>query len=253
NLDKLKDDLLIEFAESGIVKSHLYKGGDGLICLEFERLDQAVFFQATMCSRWYNFRMIEALFVDPTWLRAQLTQISESSRLRKEGELLKAYIFEVSSLADNAETNQILNLAAVGLLVGFDSVLEDSAHIIIGGLPYHLRVPQIRELLESSIGPLRRLYLVKYRKTQSFKGIVFCVYRDILDTDVACAVLSGIRIGDTALTARRVRQRATQPDPEQENVLLQAQRQLELEIIEFLAVHALPTEVVCLSGFVYCR
>ncbi|KAL5078461.1 hypothetical protein RYX36_017445 [Vicia faba] len=58
---------------------------------------------------------------------------------------------------------------------------------------------QIRELLET-FGPFRGFDLVKDRETGNSKGYTFCVYQDISVTDIACATLNGIKMGDKTLT-----------------------------------------------------
>ncbi|KAI3946126.1 hypothetical protein MKX01_024882 [Papaver californicum] len=147
-----------------------------------------------------------------------------------------------------SQPSQILNLAAVGLSLGSAGVLEGPDRIFVGGLPYYFTEVQIRELLES-FGPLRGFDLVKERETGNSKGYAFCVYQDISVTDIACAALNGIQMGDKNLTVRRANQGTTQPKPEQENVLLQAQQQVALQRFAFQAV-ALPTKVVCLTQVV---
>lgn len=146
------------------------------------------------------------------------------------------------------QPSQILNLAAVGLSPGSSGVLEGPDRIFVGGLPYYFTEVQIRELLES-FGPLRGFDLVKDRETRNSKGYAFCVYQDVSVTDIACAALNGIQMGDKTLTVRRANQGTTQTKPEQENVLLQAQEQVALQRFVFQA-GALPTKVVCLAQVV---
>lgn len=121
-----------------------------------------------------------------------------------------------------------LNLAAVGLAPGSAGGLEGPDRIFVGGLPYYFTEAQIRELLES-FGPLRGFDLVKDRETGNSKGYAFCVYHDVSVTDVACAALNGIKMGDKTLTVRRANQGAVQSKPEQESVLLHAQQQVALQ------------------------
>ncbi|CAN1225054.1 Splicing factor U2af large subunit B [Linum perenne] len=122
-----------------------------------------------------------------------------------------------------------LNLAAVGLSPGSSGALEGPDRVFVGGLPYYFTEPQIRELLES-FGSLRGFDLVRDRETGNSKGYAFCVYQDVAVTDVACAALNGIKMGDKTLTVRRANQNGTQPRPEQESVLLHAQQQIAIQV-----------------------
>lgn len=128
-----------------------------------------------------------------------------------------------------SQPNPNLNLGAVGLTPGSAGGLEGPDRIFVGGLPYYFTEGQIRELLES-FGPLRGFDLVKDRETGNSKGYAFCVYQDLAVTDIACAALNGIKMGDKTLTVRRANQGTTQPKPEQENVLLHAQQQIALQV-----------------------
>ncbi|XP_021775299.1 splicing factor U2af large subunit B-like isoform X4 [Chenopodium quinoa] len=147
-----------------------------------------------------------------------------------------------------SQPNPNLNLAAVGLTPGSAGGLEGPDRIFVGGLPYYLTESQIRELLES-FGPLRGFDLVKDRETGNSKGYAFCVYNDPSVTDVACAALNGIKMGDKTLTVRRANQGAVQPKPEQEIVLQHAQQQILLQKLMFQP-GPLPTKVVCLTEVV---
>ncbi|CAA7399424.1 unnamed protein product [Spirodela intermedia] len=147
-----------------------------------------------------------------------------------------------------SQPNPNLNLAAVGLTPGSAGGLEGPDRIFVGGLPYYLTETQIRELLES-FGPLRGFDLVKDRETGNSKGYAFCVYQDLSVTDIACAALNGIKMGDKTLTVRRANQGAVQPRPEQESILLQAQQQVALQQL-MLQPGTLPTKVVCLTQVV---
>nr|KAJ0189584.1 hypothetical protein LSAT_V11C800408030 [Lactuca sativa] len=97
---------------------------------------------------------------------------------------------------------------------------EGPDRIFVGGLPYYFTEVQIRELLES-FGPLCGFDLVKDRDTGNSKGYGLCVYEDQAATDVACAALNGLKMGDKTLTVRR----ATiigQMKSEQETIMAQA-------------------------------
>ncbi|XP_024379078.1 splicing factor U2af large subunit B isoform X2 [Physcomitrium patens] len=122
-----------------------------------------------------------------------------------------------------------LNLAAVGLTPGSAAGGADGPdRIFVGGLPYYLTEPQIKELLES-FGPLRGFDLVKDRDTGNSKGYGFCVYQDpSVTTDVAIAALNGLKMGDKTLSVRRA-SASGQPKPDQANVLIHAQQQIALQ------------------------
>lgn len=128
-----------------------------------------------------------------------------------------------------SQPNPNLNLAAVGLSPSSAGGLEGPDRIFVGGLPYYFTEAQVRELLES-FGPLQGFDLVKDRETGNSKGYAFCVYQDTAVTDIACAALNGIKMGDKTLTVRRANQGASQPKPEQESVLLHAQQQIALQV-----------------------
>ncbi|KAF5463951.1 hypothetical protein F2P56_014073 [Juglans regia] len=147
-----------------------------------------------------------------------------------------------------SQPNPNLNLAAVGLTAGSAGGLEGPDRIFVGGLPYYFTETQIRELLET-FGPLRGFDLVKDRETGNSKGYAFCVYQDLSVTDIACAALNGIKMGDKTLTVRRANQGASQPKPEQENVLLHAQQQIALQKL-ILQPGSVATKVVCLTQVV---
>ncbi|CAM6113217.1 unnamed protein product [Calypogeia fissa] len=137
-----------------------------------------------------------------------------------------------------------LNLAAVGLTPGSAAGGADGPdRIFVGGLPYYLTEVQIKELLES-FGPLRGFDLVKDRDTGNSKGYGFCVYQDPSVTDVACAALNGLKMGDKTLTVRRATA-SGQPKPDQANVLAQAQQQIALQK---LALQASGANAVALGG-----
>ncbi|XP_038884476.1 splicing factor U2af large subunit A isoform X2 [Benincasa hispida] len=147
-----------------------------------------------------------------------------------------------------SQPNPNLNLAAVGLTPGSAGGLEGPDRIFVGGLPYYFTEAQVRELLES-FGPLRGFDLVKDRETGNSKGYAFCVYQDLSVTDIACAALNGIKMGDKTLTVRRANQGANQPKPEQESVLLHAQQQIALQKL-MLQPGTVSTKVLCLTQVV---
>ncbi|KAL5981641.1 hypothetical protein ACLOJK_015704 [Asimina triloba] len=146
-----------------------------------------------------------------------------------------------------SQPNPNLNLAAVGLTPGSAGGLEGPDRIFVGGLPYYFTEAQVRELLES-FGPLWGFDLVKDRETGNSKGYAFCVYHDISVTDIACAALNGIKMGDKTLTVRRANQGVAQPKPEQESLLLQVHQHIAFQKHVLQAGSLpLPSKVVCLS------
>jgi splicing factor U2AF subunit len=102
--------------------------------------------------------------------------------------------------------NPALNLAAIGLQPGAGQsggmMQDNSERVFVGGLPYYLTEEQCRELL-GSFGPIKSFDLVKDRETGNSKGYGFVVYGDPGVTDVACAGLNGMRMGERVLTVRR--------------------------------------------------
>ncbi len=95
-----------------------------------------------------------------------------------------------------------LNLSSLGLAPGGAGGADGPDRIFVGGLPYYLAEAQIRELLEA-FGALRALDVIRDKETGNFKGYCFCVYADPAVTDMACAGLNGMAMGDKALTVRR--------------------------------------------------
>ncbi|RWR72346.1 RNA recognition motif domain-containing protein [Cinnamomum micranthum f. kanehirae] len=146
-----------------------------------------------------------------------------------------------------SQPNPSLNLAAVGLTPGSAGGLEGPDRIFVGGLPYYFTEPQVRELLEA-FGPLKGFDLVRDRETGNSKGYAFCVYQDLAVTDIACAALNGIKMGDKTLTVRRANQGTTQPKQEQESVLQYAQQQAYQRLV--FQGGPPPTKVVCLTQVV---
>lgn len=103
-----------------------------------------------------------------------------------------------------------LNLAAIGLTPGgggasaqaAPSVQEQRDRVFIGGLPYYLTEEQVRELM-GSFGAIKTFTLVKDKDTGTSKGYGFCEYEDPSVTDIACAGMHGMKMGDRTLTVRR--------------------------------------------------
>nr|VDD29690.1 unnamed protein product [Brassica oleracea] len=149
-----------------------------------------------------------------------------------------------------SQPNPNLNLAAVGFSSGSTGGLEGPDRLFVGGIPYYLTEDQIRELLES-FGPLRGFNLVKDRESGNSMGYAFCVFQDPSVTDIACAALNGIKMGNKTLTVRRAVQGAIQPKPEQEDILLHAQQQIALQVSRLmLQPGGTPTKIVCLTQVV---
>lgn len=157
-----------------------------------------------------------------------------------------------------SQPNPHLNLAAAGLTPGGLGGAEGPDRIFVGGLPYYFTEVQIRELLES-FGPLRGFDLVKDRDTGNSKGYGFCVYEDQGATDVACAALNGLKMGDKTLTVRRATISNGQVKSEQESILAQAQQHIAIQKMALQVggvnlpgvgtdeATATPTKILCLS------
>ncbi|KAH6795444.1 hypothetical protein C2S51_036430 [Perilla frutescens var. frutescens] len=157
-----------------------------------------------------------------------------------------------------------LNLAAAGLTPGMNGESDGADRIFLGGVPYYFSEAQIKELLES-FGPLRGFDLVKDRDTGNSKGYGFCFYKDPSITDVACAALNGLKVGDKTLTVRRATL-SGQLKSEQEYVLAQAQQHIAMQKMVLgaeagaLAVpgggidppidEEIPTKILCLTEVV---
>ncbi|XP_037443174.1 splicing factor U2af large subunit A-like [Triticum dicoccoides] len=147
-----------------------------------------------------------------------------------------------------SQPNPNLNLTAVGLTPGAGGGIEGPDRIFVGGLPYYFTEAQVRELLET-FGPLRGFDIVKDKETGNSKGYAFCLYQDVTVTDIACAALNGIQLGDRTLTVRRANQGA-EPRPEQDHILLQAQQEAQMKRLVYEVGGALATKVVCLTQVV---
>ncbi|XP_057794927.1 splicing factor U2af large subunit A-like isoform X2 [Salvia miltiorrhiza] len=155
-----------------------------------------------------------------------------------------------------------LNLAAAGLTPGMNGESDGADRIFLGGVPYYFSEAQMKELLES-FGPLRGFDLVKDRDTGNSKGYGFCFYQDPSVTDVACAALNGLKVGDKTLTVRRATV-SGQLKSEQEYVLAQAQQHIAIQKMVLGAEAGalniaggqpptnveIPTKVLCLTEVV---
>ncbi|KAL8507467.1 hypothetical protein ACS0TY_018129 [Phlomoides rotata] len=161
-----------------------------------------------------------------------------------------------------SQPSPYLNLAAAGLTPGMSGEAEGTDRIFLGGVPYYFSETQIKELLES-FGPLRGFDLVKDRDTGNSKGYGFCMYKDPSVTDIACAALNGLKVGDKTLTVRRATI-SGQLKSEQENILAQAQQHIAMQKmvlgagemnlpvggIEPPVTMEIPTKILCLTEVV---
>ncbi|GFZ06227.1 U2 snRNP auxilliary factor, large subunit, splicing factor [Actinidia rufa] len=153
-----------------------------------------------------------------------------------------------------------LNLAAVRLTPGLIGGVEGPDRVFVGGLPYYFTEAQIRELLES-FGPLRGFDLVKDRDTGNSKGYGFCIYKDPAATDIACAALNGLKMGDKTLTVRRATMSNEPVNTEHESILAQAQQHIAMQKMTLqaggvnlpgvglgqISIAETPTKVLCLT------
>ncbi|KAK4386624.1 Splicing factor U2af large subunit A [Sesamum angolense] len=161
-----------------------------------------------------------------------------------------------------SQPSPYLNLAAAGLTPGMTGEVEGADRIFLGGVPYYFSEAQIKELLES-FGPLRGFDLVKDRDTGNSKGYGFCIYKDPSVTDIACAALNGLKVGDKTLTVRRATI-SGQLKSEQEYILAQAQQHIAMQkmalgagvmnlpggAIESVVNVEIPTKILCLTEVV---
>jgi splicing factor U2AF subunit len=121
-----------------------------------------------------------------------------------------------------------LNLSALGLAPGGNAA-DGPDRVFVGGLPYYLNEPQVRELLEA-FGPLRALDIIRDKDTGNSKGYAFCVYADSALTDMACAGLNGMAFGDKTLTVRRASAMG-QPKVDAPVALLAAQQAAAMQLL----------------------
>ncbi|KAJ1381908.1 U2 snRNP auxilliary factor, large subunit, splicing factor [Sesbania bispinosa] len=152
-----------------------------------------------------------------------------------------------------------LNLSAVGLSVGAVGGTDGLDRIFVGGLPYYFTEAQMRELLQS-FGPLRSFDIVRDKDTGNSKGYGFCIYQDPAVTDIACASLNGLKMGDKTLTVRRAAV-SGHSKTEQEHIFAQAQQHITMQKIALevgglnipgvervqTTNEEIPTKVLCLT------
>lgn len=113
----------------------------------------------------------------------------------------------------------LLNVSSLGLI---SSTVPDGPNkVFVGGLPHGLTEDQLRELL-TAFGPLKGLHLVKDAGAVNNKGYAFCEYVDPAVTDVVCAALHNMSLGDKQLTVRRATGRSGGVDPLQQAALMGA-------------------------------
>ncbi|CAJ2648679.1 unnamed protein product [Trifolium pratense] len=151
-----------------------------------------------------------------------------------------------------------LNLSAVGLTAGTIGGAEGLDRIFVGGLPYYFTEVQMRELLQA-FGPLRNFDIVRDKDTGNSKGYGFCIYQDPAVTDIACASLNGLKMGDKTLTVRRATV-SGHSKPEEDNIFARAQQHIAMQKIALEVVglnipgveriptsEESPTKVLCLT------
>ena len=177
-------------------------------------------------------------------------------RVRRPNDYNPAFAATLGPSAPNPD----LNLSVVGLHAGgYVNACDAPDRIFIGGLPYYLAEPQIRELL-GQFGKIRGFDLVKDKETGNSKGYGFVLYEDTSVTDMACAGLNGLRMGDKTLTVRRANEgRKPRQDQQQQQQQQQMMANsmaaasaaaLQQQTIAALASQANPTTVVRLSNCV---
>ncbi|XP_061375535.1 splicing factor U2af large subunit B-like isoform X2 [Gastrolobium bilobum] len=158
-----------------------------------------------------------------------------------------------------SQPSPYLNLSAVGLSVGAIGGTEGLDRIFVGGLPYYFTEEQMKELLQA-FGPLRAFDIVRDKDTGNSKGYGFCIYQDPAVTDIACASLNGLKMGDKTLTVRRATV-SGHSKTEQEHIFARAQQHiamqkvaLEVGGLNILGMERVPTtndesptKVLCLT------
>ncbi|KAK6917531.1 RNA recognition motif domain [Dillenia turbinata] len=201
-----------------------------------------------------KFAFVEMRTVEEASNAMALDGIGVSVRVRRPTD----YNPSLAAALGPSQPSPYLNLAAVGLMQGSIGGAEGPDRVFVGGLPYYFTEAQIRELLES-FGPLRGFNLVKDRDTGNSKGYGFCVYQDPAVTDIACAALNGLKMGDKTLTVRRAAASTEQIKSEQDDILAQAQQHIAVQKMALqagginlpglspMAASETPTKVLCLT------
>ncbi|CAI9299758.1 unnamed protein product [Lactuca saligna] len=121
-------------------------------------------------------------------LKGEKDRVSHYLHSSSEPKLLESLVMELwtwwwwLSWWCPSQPNPNLNLVAVGLTPGGIGGAEGPDRIFVGGLLY---------------------YFTEDRDTGNSKGYGLCVYEDQAATDVVCAALNGLKMGDKTLTVRR--------------------------------------------------
>ncbi|XP_076443173.1 splicing factor U2AF 50 kDa subunit-like [Babylonia areolata] len=124
------------------------------------------------------------------------------------------------------------------------TIVQDSAHkIFVGGVPSYLLDDQLKELL-LPFGALKSFNLVRDNATGLSKGFAFCEYLDPNITDMACAALNGMQLGDKKLIVQRASIGAKGAQNQQAPV------QLQVPGLNFNQGGLEATEVLCLMNMV---
>ncbi|THG05419.1 hypothetical protein TEA_006647 [Camellia sinensis var. sinensis] len=150
-----------------------------------------------------------------------------------------------------------LNLSAVRLTPGMIGGVEGPDRIFVGGLPYYFTESQIRELLES-FG-----FYILLEGHSVIKNAVSVIHslQDPAATDVACAALNGLKMGDKTLTVRRASISNELVNTEHDSILAQAQQHIAFQKMALqaggvslpgigvgpIASTETPTKVLCLT------
>jgi splicing factor U2AF subunit len=92
-----------------------------------------------------------------------------------------------------------VNKAALGIVSG--QVVDGPNKVFIGGLPYHLKDEQVKELL-GAFGQLKSFRLVRESGSETSKGYGFFEYLDPSVTAMAVEGLNGMPVGDKSLTVK---------------------------------------------------
>lgn len=146
-------------------------------------------------NRERHFAFVELKSIELTTACMELDGISyqgQPLKIRRPNDYNPSAVKEVGPIPK-------LNVNALGIVS--TSVSDGPGKIFVGGLPYHLNEEQVKELLQA-FGPLKSFHLVKELNTGLSKGYGFCEYMDPEVTQVACAGLNDMQIGDKTLTVR---------------------------------------------------
>ncbi|KAF1882455.1 hypothetical protein Lal_00039103 [Lupinus albus] len=204
-----------------------------------------------------KFAFVEMRTVEEASNAMALDGIGVAVRVRRPSD----YNPSLAAALGPSQPSPYLNLSAIGLSVGAIGGIEGLDRIFVGGLPYYFTEVQIRELLQS-FGSLRAFDLVRDKDTGNSKGYGFCIYQCIQDpavTDIACASLNGLKMGDKTLTVRRATV-SGHSKTEQENILARAQQHIAIQksvlevgglsipgVERVTTIDESPTKVLCLT------